>query len=102
MNQLYENMEEGLQHPFSNLLLHESFENLPPATIINARCDPLCDHGAAYADRLREFGVPVSRTVYSRSIHGFYGTTLGESMEAMVETVCALISAFKVNPIHYH
>jgi acetyl esterase len=99
MNQLYDNIDEGLAHPFSNLLDNDDFSGLPPATIINAKCDPLCDHGAAYAKKLRNSGVSVTRTVYSRSIHGFYGTMLGECEEAMAETACALIKAFNLPKI---
>lgn len=71
----------------------EVLENLPPATIINAEHDPLRDHGAEYFRRLQGVNVPVRRTVYSKSIHGFFGTQFGESGEAIMEAVTALKEA---------
>merc|ERR1712063_21189 len=87
-------MEEGLKHPFAAPLHIESHQNLPPATIINALHDPLCDHGKLYAQKLRKDGVPVTRSVYRKSLHGFFGSGIGESTEALVEASTALKNAF--------
>jgi acetyl esterase/lipase len=48
---------------------------LPPALIHTAECDPTRDEGAAYAERLREAGVPVRYACHAGLIHLFYGLT---------------------------
>ncbi len=48
-----------------------SLEDLPPATLVTAGFDPLCDEGAAYADRLQAAGTPVEHLHYEAQIHGF-------------------------------
>ena len=44
---------------------------LPPAYLLTAGYDPLCDEGIAYARRLEESGIPVEHCHIADQIHGF-------------------------------
>ena len=54
-----------------NDVLHLSQEGMPPTVIVTASLDPLRDQGLAYADKLREAGVPVRAMMAEGTIHGF-------------------------------
>ncbi|MGW7070396.1 alpha/beta hydrolase fold domain-containing protein [Streptomyces sp. NPDC054855] len=82
-------------HPYASPL-GADVAGLPPAHIVTAGCDPLCDEGAAYAVRLRLAGVPVTRGHHPSMFHGFLGfprllddarTAVAEVAEAVASTV---------------
>jgi acetyl esterase len=60
-------------HPRISPLRVADVSGLPPTCIHTAQYDPLRDEGAAYAERLRQAGVPTIYRCHSGMIHLFYG-----------------------------
>jgi acetyl esterase/lipase len=60
------------ENPEVSPLKAESLAGLPPAIVVTAQYDPLCDQGVAYAERLAADGVPVTRHHYDDQIHAFF------------------------------
>ncbi|MGE0659258.1 MAG: alpha/beta hydrolase [Reyranellaceae bacterium] len=54
-------------------LFAPSLQGLPPAHVITAGFDPLCDEGRAYARRLAQEGNTVDYLEYGGMVHGFIG-----------------------------
>lgn len=62
---------EQRHDPRISVLLADDLRGLPPAYVATAGFDPLRDEGNAFADRLREAGVPVVKRQHDDLIHGF-------------------------------
>ncbi|MBN6191963.1 alpha/beta hydrolase [Aneurinibacillus sp. BA2021] len=58
-------------HPDVTPLAVDDLGDLPPAVVVTAGLDPLCDEGALYARRLRAAGVPVVERHHPDQFHGF-------------------------------
>jgi acetyl esterase len=78
--------------PRLSVLLADDLRGLPPAYVATAGFDPLRDEGNAFADRLREAGVPVVKRQHDDLIHGFVNfLNLGSRFrEAVSEAAGAL------------
>jgi acetyl esterase len=77
--------------------LAKSHAGLPPAFILTAGFDPLCDEGQAYAELLARAGVEVEVRNYPDMIHGFIlmGGVLDTANAAVEECCAALRRAFE-------
>lgn len=68
--------QDRMAAPVSPLFADEdSFRGLPPAHVVLCGWDPLKDEGRAYADKLAQFGVPVTVREHAGMVHGFMNLT---------------------------
>src|SRR5947207_5425203 len=71
-DQYTRNPDERNQITASPLRTHrEELQGLPPALVVTAEADVLRDEGEAYANKLRDAGVPVTAVRYQGVIHDF-------------------------------
>ena len=95
-NHYLPNREDG-KNPYASPLLENDLRGLPPATVVIPRLDILADEGTAYAERLKEAGVPVTCLTYDQMIHAFLNC-LGEvemARKAVSEMGALLKKAFE-------
>jgi acetyl esterase len=87
--------EADPKDPSVSPLFVDRCEGLPPAMVITSELDPLRDEGEAYAQRLREAGVPVDARRYDGQIHSFFVMTslLDDGMIAVERAGAALRAA---------
>ena len=85
MIDFYIRYPEDKNNPYASPLLATSHKNLPPAIVITAEFDPLRDDGEAYAKKLEQANVPVTKMRALGTIHGFmsYSKILNQADDAM-------------------
>lgn len=73
------------------------FRGLPPALVVTAGYDPLCDEGRLYAERMQQADVPVIHRRYPGQIHGFMicGGVIDEARTALTAAGADLKAALQ-------
>ncbi|CAF3725595.1 unnamed protein product [Adineta steineri] len=88
--------EEDKKNPRASVLLHESFEGLPPCLFIVAELDPLRDDSYEYQKKLEKAGVKTKLVLIKDVIHayfslpGIYEKACGQTIEAVTEFMNSL------------
>ena len=96
MRYFHDHYIDDAQHDFdwrAAPLLREDLAGLPPALVLVAGYDPLCDEGTTYAQRLTEAGNSATLVNFSRQIHGFI--TMGKVIEEANEAVSMCAAALR-------
>ena len=88
--------ESEAENPYAAPIKAKDLSGLPPALVITAELDPLRDEGEAYAQRLKQAGVPTTYTCYEGVAHGFFRLPgrIDKGKEATAQVCEALKTSF--------
>lgn len=69
-------MDKYLSDPYLSPLIADNLRNLPDALVLTVEHDVLRDDGFLYANRLRQYGVPVIHTHYEDTFHAVFNAVI--------------------------
>ncbi|HZQ34410.1 MAG TPA: alpha/beta hydrolase [Dehalococcoidia bacterium] len=81
------------REPDASPLRAADLSGLPPAVVLTAEHDVLRDEGEAYAERLREAGVPVDFKRHAGQAHGFFTLLMLPGSERGLQQVVKAVRA---------
>lgn len=92
---MYANSLESKHNPYASLDYAQDLSGLPPAIVITAEHDPLCEEGEKYALRLEQSGGKVMKKSYPGLIHGFLQIPLYTESEKVswMDEIGAMLSS---------
>ncbi|MCL6601999.1 MAG: alpha/beta hydrolase [Paenibacillus sp.] len=70
-NAWYLTHKNDAENPLASPIYAEDVSSLPPALIITAEKDLLCEEARLYADKLQQAGVPITYRMFEGCHHGF-------------------------------
>jgi acetyl esterase len=83
------------ENPYCSPLRAASHTGLPPALVVGAEFDPLCDDARGYVAKLEAAGVPVKYSEYKGMIHGFlWMSAVLDQSRAVVDEVAGAVRTY--------
>ena len=94
--QCYVSSEADASNPYVAPMAADNLSGLPSAFVLTCEFDPLRDEGEAYAERLREAGVPTVLSRYDGQIHALFnaGVPFTRTWDAIDEAATELRKVF--------
>ena len=94
--QCYVRDEADASNPYVVPMAADDLSGLPSAFVLTCEYDPLRDEGEAYAERLREAGVPTTLSRYDGQVHALFnaGVPFTRTWDAINEAADELRKAF--------